>query len=225
MAEIHQRLGRLDLAFDCRSRAWLTDVESMEALSAMEALGLGAKLHAPLVVAFQRGAVEAVDPDLQAQLWAASAKLLESPLGRAAEAIEAWRAALAARPDERDIFLALERLLAGAGRSSELVEVLERHLEMAVDGDERKVIAKRIAVLYEDALKESERAVRAWEAVLEIDPNDAEALESLAQLHLGAGAFRELCRGLRPQDRDHRPRRRAPHALHAERPHLRGEAR
>ena len=193
MAEIHQRLGRLDLAFDCRSRAWLADVESMEALSAMESLGLGAKLHAPLVVALQRGAVEAVDPDLQAQLWAASAKLLESPLGRAAEAIEAWRAALAARPDERDIFLALERLLAGAGRSSELVEILERHLEIAVDGDERKVIAKRIAVLYEDALKESERAVRAWETVLEIDPNEGEALESLAQLHLAAGAFRELC--------------------------------
>ncbi len=192
MAEIHQRLGRLDLAFDCRSRAWLADVESMETLAAMESLGLGAKLHAPLVVALQRGAVEAIDPDLQAQLWAASAKLLESPLGRAAEAIEAWRAALAARPDEREIFLALERLLAGAGRSSELVEILERHLEIAVDGDERKVIAKRIAVIYEDALKESERAVRAWETVLEIDPNEAEALESLAQLHLAAGAFREL---------------------------------
>jgi tetratricopeptide (TPR) repeat protein len=192
MAEIHQRLGRLDLAFDCRSRAWLADVESMETLAAMETLGLGAKLHAPLVVALQRGAVEAVDPDLQAQLWATSAKLLESPLGRAAEAVEAWRAALAARPDERDIFLALERLLAGAGRSSELVEVLERHLEIAVDGDERKAIAKRIAVIYEDALKESERAVRAWETVLEIDPNEAEALESLAQLHLAAGAFREL---------------------------------
>ena len=192
MAEIHQRLGRLDLAFDCRSRAWLADVESMETLAAMESLGLGAKLHAPLVVALQKRAVEAIDPDLQAQLWAASAKLLESPLGRAAEAIEAWRAALAARPDERDIFLALERLLAGAGRSSELVEILERHLEIAVDGDERKVIAKRIAVLYEDALKESERAVRAWETVLEIDPNEAEALESLAQLHLAAGAFREL---------------------------------
>ncbi len=91
------------------------------------------------------------------------------------------------------MFLALERLLAGAGRASELVEVLERHLEISVDGDERKVIAKRIAVLYEDALVEPERAVRAWEMVLEIDPNEGEALESLAQLHLAAGAFRELC--------------------------------
>ncbi len=193
MAEIHQRLGRLDLAFECRSQAWLTDVESGDTLSAMEQLGLGAKLYAPLVVTLQKGAVEAVDPDLQAQLWVASAKLLENPLGRNADAIEAWRSALAAKPDDRDGFIALERLLAGAGRSEELVESLERHLEMAVDGDERKVIAKRIAVLYEDALKEAEKAVRAWEAVLEIDPNEGEALESLAQLHLAAGAYRELC--------------------------------
>ena len=158
----------------------------------MEQLGLGAKLHAPLVAALQKGAVEAIDPDLQAQLWIASAKLLENPLGRAADAVEAWRAALAAKPDERDTFLALERLLAGASRSSELVEVLERHLEMAVDGDERKVIAKRIAHLYEDALKEPERAVRAWETVLELDPNEGEALESLAQLHLASLSYPEL---------------------------------
>ncbi|HLK90742.1 MAG TPA: tetratricopeptide repeat protein [Polyangia bacterium] len=192
MAEIHQRLGRLDLAFECRSRAWLTDVESPDTLSAMEQLGLGARLHAPLVVALQKGAVEAIDPDLQAQLWIASAQLLENPLGRPADAVEAWRAALAAKPDERDIFLALERLLTGAGRSSELVEILERHLETAVDGDERKVIAKRIAHLYEDALKEPERAVRAWETVLEIDPNEGEALESLAQLHLASLSYQEL---------------------------------
>jgi golgin subfamily B member 1 len=192
MAEIHQRLGRLDQAFECRSRAWLTDVESGETLSAMEQLGLLGKLYAPLVVTLQKGAVEAGDPDLQAQLWIASAKLLESPLGRTDEAIEGWRSALAARSDDRDVFLALERLLASAGRASELCEILERHLEIAVDGDERKVIAKRIAVLYEDALAEPERAVRAWETVLEIDPNEGEALEALAQLHLAAGAFREL---------------------------------
>jgi tetratricopeptide (TPR) repeat protein len=192
MAEIHQRLGRLDLAFDCRSRAWLTDVESPDALSAMEQLGLGARLHAPLVATLQKGAVEAIDPDLQAQLWIASAQLLENPLGRPADAVEAWRAALAAKPDERDTFLALERLLAGGGRSSELCEILERHLEMAVDADERKVIATRIAHLYEDALKEPERAVRAWETVLEIDPNEGEALESLAQLHLASLSYQEL---------------------------------
>ncbi len=192
MAEIHQRLSRPDLAFEARSRAWLTDVDSPETLAAMESLGRASGLHGPLVAALQKGALEAVDPDLQGRLWASSAELLETPLGRHAEAIEAWRAALEKMPEGLDAFFALERLLSGADRPSELVEILERHLEVAGDLDERMAIAKRIAVLYEDALKLREQAVRAWETVLEIDPNETEALESLAQLHLAGGAFREL---------------------------------
>ncbi|HZL19564.1 MAG TPA: tetratricopeptide repeat protein, partial [Polyangia bacterium] len=172
--------------------AWLADVESAETLTEMRSLATSAGIHAPLAATLQKGAVEAVDPDLQAQLWAMSAEILETPLGRAADAIEAWRAALEKMPEGLDAFFALERLLAGVNRPSELVEILERHLEVAGDFDERKAIAKRIAVLYEDALKLREQAVRAWETVLEIDPNEAEALESLAQLHLQAGAFREL---------------------------------
>ena len=192
MAEIDQRLGRPERAFDCRSRAWLTDVESGETLAEMEALGLAGGMHGELVASLQKGAVEAGDPYLQSQLWAMTARLLEEPLGRAADAIEAWRSALSARPDDRDAFLALERLLSGAARSQELVDVLERHLEITTDAGERKAIAKRIAVLYEDALKQREPAVRAWETVLEIDPRDGDALESLSQLHLTGGAFREL---------------------------------
>ena len=192
MAEIHQRLGRRDLAFDCRSRAWLADVESNDSLAEMESLGLAAGLHAELVAALQKGALEVGDPDLQAQLWAMSARLLEDPLGQTAESIEAWRTALATRPDDQDAFLALERLFSGASRSAELVETLEKHLEITNAVGERKAMAKRIAVLYEDALKQPEQAVRAWETVLEIDATDGDALESLAQLHLGAGSFREL---------------------------------
>jgi tetratricopeptide (TPR) repeat protein len=192
MADIHERTGRLDLAFEARSRAWLADVESRETLLEMESLATRARLHGPLVATLEKGAVETSDPELQAELWAGAAQLLEEPLGRDAEAVDAWRSVLAARPDDHDAFLALERLFSGAARSAELVEVLERHLEITVDAEERKAMAKRIAVLYEDALKEREQAVRAWEKVLEIDPNEIEALESLAQLHLAGGSFREL---------------------------------
>ena len=187
MADIHQHLGRMDLAFAARSRAWLTDVESGETLTEMATLGMAAGLHAALVAALEKGAVEAGDPDLQAELWSHAAQLLEEPLGRPADAIEAWRSVLGARPDDSGAFLALERLFSGAARSAELVETLERHLEMTVDAAERKAMAKRIAVLYEDALKQREPAVRAWETVLEIDPGETEALESLAQLHLAGG--------------------------------------
>jgi tetratricopeptide (TPR) repeat protein len=192
LAEIYERGGRLDLAFEARSRAWLTDVESRETLSEMETLATRARLHGPFVAALEKGAVEASDPDLQAELWSAAAQLLEEPLGRPDEAIEAWRSVLNSRPDDDSAFFALERLFSGAARSAELVETLEHHLEVTIDAEQRKAMAKRVAVLYEDALKEREQAVRAWEKVLEIDPNEIEALESLAQLHLAGGSFREL---------------------------------
>ena len=192
MAQIYQRLARIDLAFGCRSRAWLADVGSTQALSEMETLAVSARLYGPLVETLQKGAVEATDPDLQARLWGMTARLIEEHLGDANQAIEAWRAALAARPDDLDSFLALERLLTAAARMEELVEVLEKHLEIATDPADRKLIAKRIAVLYELALKEPERAIRAWQDVLGIDDGDVEALDALAALYQTSASWREL---------------------------------
>jgi tetratricopeptide (TPR) repeat protein len=192
MADIYQRLARLDLAFDCRSRAWLVDVSSAETLGEMEALAVSARQYAPLVATLQKGAVEANDPDLQAQLWGISARLSEEHLGDGEQAIESWRQALSSRPDDVDAFLALERLLSHAERPSELVEVLEKHVEITLDATEKKALAKRVAVLYEQALDQPEAARRAWEAVLDIDANDMEALDSLGQLHAAASSFRDL---------------------------------
>ncbi|HVU50065.1 MAG TPA: tetratricopeptide repeat protein [Polyangia bacterium] len=192
MADNYQRLGRLDLAFDARARAWLVDVSAADTLGEMEALAVQAKQYAPLVATLQKGAVEANDPELQGQLWAISAKLAEEHLGDVVQAIEGWRSALSARPEDVDAFLALERLLAQVQRPAELVEVLERHAEITLDAAEKKAITKRVALLYEDALQQRDSALRAWEAVLDIDANDVEALDALAQLHLAGGSFREL---------------------------------
>jgi tetratricopeptide (TPR) repeat protein len=116
MAGIYQRLARIDLAFGCRSRAWLADVASTDALAEMETLAVSARLYGPLTETLQKGANEAADPDLQARLWGMTARLIEEHLGDAAQAIEAWRAALQARHDDVDAFLALERLLTAAAR-------------------------------------------------------------------------------------------------------------
>src|SRR6185295_5928472 len=59
MAGIYQRLARIDLAFGCRSRAWLADVASTDALAEMETLAVSARLYGPLTETLQKGAVEA----------------------------------------------------------------------------------------------------------------------------------------------------------------------
>ncbi|MES1204849.1 MAG: hypothetical protein ABUS79_02825, partial [Pseudomonadota bacterium] len=120
VADIQQKLARVDNAFDTRSRAWLVDVSNADTLADMETLALSAKLYGPLVQTLQTGADQAGDPDLQSRLWAASAQVLEAQLGDQGQAIEAWRQALAARPDDIDAFRALERLLAQGNRLAEL---------------------------------------------------------------------------------------------------------
>ena len=192
VAELQQKLARVDNAFDTRSRAWLVDVSNADTLADMESLALSAKLYGPLVQTLQEGAQLSGDPELQARLWARSATVLEAQLHDPGQAIDAWRQALEARPDDVDSFQALERLLAAGNRTAELAEVLEKHLEVATSATDRKEIGKRIAVLYDQALKQRDRAIEAWRAVLDIDETDMDALDALGRLYVANLAWREL---------------------------------
>ena len=192
VADIQQRLARVDSAFDTRARAWLVDVGNADTLAEIEALAMSAKLYGPYVQTLQKGADLAGDLDLQSHLWAASAKVLELQLKDPGQAVEAWRQALASRPDDQDAFVALERLLTEGNRLGELVEVLEQHLGVATDPAQRLDIAKGIATLYDQSLKQREQAVGAWKTVLEIDDADMDALDALGRLHIADLAWRDL---------------------------------
>ena len=147
---------------------------------------MSAKLYGPLVQTLQQGADQANDPDLQAELWAASARVLETQLHDPGEAIEAWRHALDARPDDETTHIALERLLAASDRQAELAEILEKHLTIVNDPAVRKDIAKRTARLYDQSLKQRDRAIEAWRVVTEIDDADP------GRLYVASLAWRDL---------------------------------
>jgi len=192
VADIQQRLAHVDSAFDSRARAWLVDVSNAETLSEIEALAMSAKLYGPFVQTLQKGADQAGDSDLQAALWGASARVLETQLHDPGQAIEAWRNALAARPDDESTYVALERLLNAADSQAELAEVLEKHLEIVTDPAARKEIAKRTARVYDQVLKQRERAIESWRVVLEIDDADLDALDALGRLYVATLAWRDL---------------------------------
>jgi golgin subfamily B member 1 len=192
VAGIEEKLGRLDRALDARGRAWLEDVTSARNLAALEPLAANGRQYQAYVEILRAGTDKADDPGLQAALWAMIAGLLESRLGDAPGAIDAWHSAISARPDDEQSFVALERLLAQAGRSGELAEALEQHLDIVSDTERRKALTKRVAVLYEDALRNADKAVQAWRTVLEIDDSDEEALDALARLYIAASEWREL---------------------------------
>jgi tetratricopeptide (TPR) repeat protein len=192
VAGIEERLGRIDKALGARGRAWLEDVSNAENLAALEPLSATGRLYQQYADILRSGTDRADAPELAGSLWAMIAGLRESRLGDISGAIDAWRSAISARSDDEEAFRALERLLGQAGRSSELAEILEQHLEIVSDPERRKTLTKRMAVLFEDALRNADKAVESWRAVLDVDDSDEEALDALARLYVAGGDWREL---------------------------------
>jgi tetratricopeptide (TPR) repeat protein len=113
-------------------------------------------------------------------------------LGAPERAIEAWRQALAARPDHQDAFVALERLLGDANRTAELCETLEKHAEVVVEAPQREALIKRVAALYETPLGDLAKAIAAWRSVLDLDQENPEALDALSRLYAATADWQNL---------------------------------
>ena len=186
------QLARPAEALDALGRAWLEDVTDALTLAELDGLAAAADGWQRLAKIMDQGIEATLVPDLRADLYARKAKILEERLAAPDLAVEAWREAISSRPDHQQAFAAIERLLEAAGRSAELAEILERHTEVVVDAREREQLAKRVAVLHEKVLKQPEKAIAAWRSVLDMDQEDAEALDALERLYGELGDWSSL---------------------------------
>ena len=73
-----------------------------------------------------------------------------------------------------------------------------------MDIDERRTLWSRIAMLYEDALEETDEAIKAWSTLLDESPDDLEAIRSLSRLYENTGRWRDLYDTLDPRAHAHR---------------------
>jgi tetratricopeptide (TPR) repeat protein len=116
-------------------------------------------------------------------------RLHEEQTGDLAAALDASRRALATATalglvlEQLD---ELERLAAAAERWSEVADAIEAVLEQVDDEDEAQQLHHRAADICRDQLKQPERAVAHYNAVLEIEPDCMPALEALEMLHRAA---------------------------------------
>ena len=192
IATLEMHLGRQPESLAARGRAWLEDVTNAETLVEVESQAAGLGEFEALVAILDKGVALAVDPDLSADLCAFKANILDARIKDPERAIEAWRAALASRPDHQDAFVALERLLEDAGRTAELCETLEKHAEVVMETPRREALIRRMAGLYEAPLGDLVKAIASWRAVLDLDQEDVEALDALARLYAATGAWQDL---------------------------------
>ncbi len=120
------------------------------------------------------------------------AKIQDEKFGSPRDAAETLRSILEEEPAHEGAVAALSHLLEKTGQDEDLAELFVSQIERARErGDSAAELALsvRLAETYESRLKDTPRALGAYEAVLERDPGHRRALEAVARLSEGRGAW------------------------------------
>jgi tetratricopeptide (TPR) repeat protein len=186
------RLARSELKQTSRSEdAWEellklqpADREALEALSAIAAdMGDFATLAELLL----RRIGIAADSTESTSLALERARLFEEELKEPASAVSALEQIINEMdPANLEAHVALRRVAEAMQDWPRVVAVAERQLALNQDPTERVARGLEIGLLCRERLVDPVKAVRAFERVLEIDPEQTDALKALASLHTEA---------------------------------------
>jgi len=137
--------------------------------------------YADLVQLYRDVVPEVLDEDEQVALTLRIAELARTKLSDAVLAKQYFKRALELRPDDSRALVALEQLYEEAAEHEPLLEILKRRAEVAPDDEGKRAILYKEARICDEALRDRDRAVAAYEQVLELgmDPPAVAALERL----------------------------------------------
>jgi tetratricopeptide (TPR) repeat protein len=123
------------------------------------------------------------NPDGQIALRLRLGRVLVEEVARIDDALAAYRAVYEVDGENDTALSALERLYRQVARFGDLLEIYERKRDLAVDPDEKKRIQYEIAKLFENEVKDVDKAIDTYNAVLEDDAQDAVSLQALDVLY------------------------------------------
>ena len=108
------------------------------------------------------------------------------------QAVHHLQRALAIEPENVEVMMDLERLYREIAAWEELSQILRHRVQLSADPDEQMEIWRRLGELYELQMAQVDDAVDAYRRILEIDPSDILAIESLERIFEAYERWREL---------------------------------
>lgn len=134
----------------------------------------------------------------RAELYLEQADLLEGRIGDGAQAITAYRAAIAADPKALDAPAALEALLRRRAEHAPLVELLTERVKSAA-GDEALAIRREIAEILAEKLGDKKGAIERYESLIKDEPKDLPSLRALERLYVAVERHEDYLKVLQAQ--------------------------
>ena len=193
IARLHQdRGGDAEAAFRSYSRAFEVDPSDSATLAQLHTLAEVLDLWADLVGVYQSQVVHILDPAVATDIHKRVAKVLLTQIGDVAEARTHYEAAYQSDDTDLEVIGALEDIYFQTEQWHELVAVLLRKAELSAAVDARKELFFRISAIYEEMLEDPYRAVEIYSMVLEVDADDARALEALERIYLALGRWEDF---------------------------------
>ncbi|GEM_PF-4756754 len=145
----------------------------------------------------------------QLRMWRLMARLSRDQLQTPATAIEHFRMVLDVEPQDPEAVVSLTDLYRDGEMWDEFIEMLSLHASFASDVDERKTLLAEAGLVLKETLGKPQDAIAKFQEILDLDPNDDEALAYLHILYEETGGFEELedvlsRRAYRTEDKDER---------------------
>jgi tetratricopeptide (TPR) repeat protein len=167
-----------------------------EAAALLEPIYLQEGEHAKLIEALEARAVAQTDPALRAPVLRRIAEVQASALRNVEAAFLTAARAVREDPDQAESIALAGRLAEGSGLTEELAALLAEVADRPRSPAARLELRRNVAHLTARG-NDTARAQEAWRRVLELAPDDAEALSGLAAALRGAGDADALAQALR----------------------------
>ncbi len=177
-------LGDKDSAYGALLRATTLAPFDDASQDALESLARAIGRTAALDQHLDKLVEDALDAKTAGALIRRRAALLASE-GKHAEAAEAWSRLKNLAPNDEQVRRELRAALRRAGKHQELLLALGQELQKAKDPAAKLPLAREVAETWERDLKNRFEAIDAWNKVLALAPEDAEATEAVARIKAG----------------------------------------
>ena len=139
------------------------------------------------VFALRVARAEALEPgEERTELWVSAGQLAQDRLNDRAAARDAFRSALEGDPRHPEALGRLGPIAFAEAEWDEAIDLFHRTLAVAKDPTVLRDAFKALGTIYQEHRRDLVKSVQSFQAALQADPSDTEALHRLARLYLGA---------------------------------------
>lgn len=179
-------------AFQTLARALAEDPAHEETVAGLERLARALQNYDELAAVYEARIAEAPSIELKLALHQRAAIVHEECLGNVEGAVAHYRAMLDLDPRHLDAVTALERLYQLTEQWENLAEIYLTKATLLDSPDEAKAYLFRASEIYESVLERPQRAVEVFRRILEIDPEEMNAIDALIRLFITDARWEDL---------------------------------